>query len=276
MRTGLVAKKIGMTRKFDDKGVHVPLTVLKLEETFISAVMTDEKNGYNAVQLATDKAKVKNTSKQMRGHFAKAKTEPQKCVREFRTSKENSDIQTGQKLSVVHFLPGQYVDVVGQSKGKGMAGVVKRWNFSTTYRVNNSKAHRIHGSTGACQDPGRVWKNKKMAGHMGDERVTVQNLIVYGVDEENQLIFVRGAVPGAKNSYVMISDAKKKAAPKDLPAFGLFAEKSKKDEVVADAEQSTDVAQDSQPKAEAVASEPTNAVEPKADTAEKADDKKDA
>lgn len=228
MRTGLVAKKIGMTRKFDDMGVHVPLTILKLEDVFVTSLMTEEKNGYNAVQIATKKAKVKNASQQMRGHFAKAKVEPQSVVREFRIDTNSADVDLGAQLSVSHFAPGQFIDVVGQSKGKGMAGVVKRWNFSTTNRVNNSKAHRIHGSTGACQDPGRVWKNKKMAGHMGDERVTVQNLVVYEIDEENQLIFVRGAVPGAKNSFVLIRDAKKKTAPKDLPLFGLMKDKNEK------------------------------------------------
>ncbi|MBP9877931.1 MAG: 50S ribosomal protein L3 [Alphaproteobacteria bacterium] len=229
MRTGLILKKLGMTRKFNESGEHVPVTVLQLENIYVTSILSQEKNGYDAVQLATKKAKVKNTTQQMRGHFAKAKVEPQQILREFRLPEAPADVQVGDQLDVSHFVAGQFVDVIGQSKGKGFQGVIKRYGFAIRGRSNVSLNHRGLGAVAGCQDPGRVFKNAKMAGHMGDERVTIQNLRVVSVDQENQLIFVKGAVPGTKNGYVMLCDAVKKTMPSDLPKFGL--KRSKQDTV---------------------------------------------
>lgn len=217
MRTGLIARKEGMTRIFDEDGRHIPVTVLKVEECQVVAQRTQEKDGYTAVQLGVGKAKVSRTSKANRGHFAKAKVEPKKKLVEFRVANENL-LDVGSELSVTHFVPGQFVDVTGTSIGKGFAGSMKRWNFSG-HRAShgNSITHRAHGSTGQNQDPGRVFKGKKMAGHMGAERVTTQNLQVVAVDEEDGLILVKGAVPGAKSGWVLISDAVKKPLHKDAP-----------------------------------------------------------
>ncbi len=217
MRTGLIAKKVGMTRVFDDEGRHVPVTVLSMDGCQVVSVMTEEKNGYNAVQLGVGQAKVKNVSKAERGHFAKAKVEPKRKVAEFRVDAD-ALLDVGVELSAEHFVPGQYVDVCGQSIGKGFAGAMKRHNFGGMRATHGvSVSHRAHGSTGQCQDPGKVFKGKKMAGHMGDERVTVQNLQVVRVDNERGLVLIKGSVPGTKNGWVYVSDAVKKKMPEDLP-----------------------------------------------------------
>ncbi len=217
MRTGLIARKEGMSRIFDEDGRHIPVTVLKVDECQVVAVMSEEKDGYVAVQLGAGKAKVKRTSKQNRGHFAKAKVEPKKKLAEFRVSNENI-LEVGVELGANHFVAGQYVDVCATSKGKGFAGAMKRHNFGGMRASHGvSISHRAHGSTGQCQEPGKVFKGKKMAGHMGAERVTTQNLEIVGVDLEDNLILVKGAVPGAKQGWVLISDAIKKPAPEGVP-----------------------------------------------------------
>jgi large subunit ribosomal protein L3 len=217
MRTGLIAEKVGMTRVFDDAGAHVPVTVLKIDKCQVVAQRTAERDGYTAVQLGVGKAKVKNVSKPMRGHFAKAKVEPKSKLVEFRVSAD-ALIEVGAELTAAHFLPGQFVDVIANSIGKGFAGVMKRHNFGGLRATHGvSVSHRSHGSTGQRQDPGKTFKGKKMAGHMGDVRVTTQNLKIVSVDAERGLIMIRGAVPGADGGYVLVQDAKKRAAPKDLP-----------------------------------------------------------
>jgi large subunit ribosomal protein L3 len=217
MRTGLLAQKLGMTRVFDGDGTHVPVTVLKVESCQVVGVRTEEKDGYTAVQLGVGKAKVKNVTKPQRGHFAKAKVEPKKKLAEFRVSKD-ALLEPGAELSVAHFLEGQLVDVTGTSIGKGFAGVMKRHNFGGLRATHGvSISHRSHGSTGQRQDPGKVFKNKKMAGHMGDVRVTTQNLVVVRADVEQGLLFVRGAVPGAQNSWVLVRDAVKGTGKEGLP-----------------------------------------------------------
>ncbi|MBS1041593.1 50S ribosomal protein L3 [Gluconobacter cerinus] len=217
MRTGLIAKKLGMTRLFKEDGTHVPVTVLHLDEVQVVDTRTNERDGYTAVQLGLGNAKVKNVTKANRGHFARTKVEPKKHLVEFRVS-EDALLEAGAKLSANHFVVGQKVDVTGQSKGKGFAGVMKRHNFAGLEASHGvSISHRSHGSTGQRQDPGKVFKGKKMAGHMGDERVTTLNLEVAAVDEERNLIMVRGAIPGAKNSLVLIRDAIKKARHADAP-----------------------------------------------------------
>jgi len=217
MRTGLIAQKLGMSRMFDSDGKHVPVTLLKVEGCQVIAVQTEEKNGYTSVQLGVGVKKVKNTSKAERGHFAKAKVEPKKKVVEFRVDEKHL-LEVGAELSVDHFVIGQYVDVTGVTIGRGYQGVMKRWNFSGLRATHGvSLAHRSAGSTGQCQDPGRVFKNKKMAGHMGAATRTMLNLRVVSVDAENGLIAVRGAVHGSKGGWVLIRDAVKKALPKDVP-----------------------------------------------------------
>ena len=217
MRTGLLAQKLGMTRIFAADGNHVPVTVLKVDHCQVVAVRTDETNGYNAVQLGVGKAKVKNVSKAQRGHFAKAKVEPKQKLAEFRVSKENL-LEVGAELSAAHFIAGQFVDVVGTTIGKGFAGSMKRWNFGGLRATHGvSVSHRSHGSTGNRQDPGRTFPGKKMAGHLGVERVTQQNLKVVETDVEQGLIYVHGAVPGHEGSYVLVKDAVKRALPKEAP-----------------------------------------------------------
>ena len=220
MRTGLIAEKVGMTRVFDAEGAHVPVTVLKMDGCQVVAVRTAEKDGYTAVQLGLGKAKVKNVTKPMRGHFAKAKVEPKRRLVEFRVSAD-ALLDVGAELSATHFLPGQYVDVTANSIGKGFAGVMKRHNFGGLRATHGvSVSHRSHGSTGNRQDPGRTFPGKLMAGHMGAARVTTQNLKIVSVDAERGLILVQGSVPGAAGGYVLVADAKKRAAPKDLPFPG--------------------------------------------------------
>jgi len=217
MRTGLIAKKLGMTRIFTDVGEHVPVTVLKVDECRVVAQRTKDRDGYTAVQLGFGRAKVKNVTKAVRGHYAKAKVEPARKLVEFRVS-EDALVDVGAEITAGHFVPGQFVDIAGTTVGRGFAGVMKRHHFSGLEASHGvSVSHRSHGSTGQRQDPGKVFKGKKMAGHMGDVRATQQNLKVMATDSEKGLIFVMGSIPGAEGGYVLVSDAKKKKAPKDLP-----------------------------------------------------------
>lgn len=217
MRSGVIAKKVGMTRLFMEDGKQIPVTVLQLDNLQVVAHRTDEKDGYTAVQLGAGTAKAKRTSKAMRGHFAIAKVEPKRKVAEFRVAPENL-IEVGAEIAATHYLDGQFVDVSGTSIGKGFAGAMKRHNFSGLRATHGvSISHRSHGSTGQCQDPGKVFKGKKMAGHMGAAKVTTQNLQVVRTDEDRGLVFIKGAVPGSKGGWVTIKDAVKKAAPADLP-----------------------------------------------------------
>jgi large subunit ribosomal protein L3 len=217
MRTGVIAKKMGMTRVFNEFGQHIPVTVLQLDALQVVAQKTPEKDGYSAVQLGTGAAKVKRTSKAMRGHFAKAKVEPKRKVAEFRVSAD-ALVPVGAEIRATHFVPGQYVDACGISIGKGFAGAMKRHNFRGLEASHGvSISHRSHGSTGQCQDPGKVFKGKKMAGHMGAQRVTTQNLEVVQIDEARNLVLVKGAVPGSTNGYVRLTDAIKRALPADAP-----------------------------------------------------------
>jgi len=212
MRTGLVAKKLGMSRIFDKNGKHIPVTLLKVEDCQVVAVMTDEKNGYTSVQVGAFNKKANRTTKAERGHFAKAKVEPKQKVVEFRVSKENL-LEVGATLCPTHFVEGQFVDVSGTTIGRGYQGGMKRWNFGGLRATHGvSVSHRSLGSTGQCQDPGRVFKGKKMAGHMGNANRTVLNLKVVSVDAEHGLIAVEGAVPGSKDSWVTVRDAVKKTA----------------------------------------------------------------
>jgi large subunit ribosomal protein L3 len=217
MRSGLIAQKVGMTRVFTAEGSHVPVTVLKVDECQVVAVKTAEKDGYSAVQLGVGRAKVKNVPKPMRGHYAKAKVEPKRKLAEFRVAAD-AVLEVGSELSVEHFVAGQYVDVVGTSIGKGFAGAMKRWNFGGLRATHGvSISHRSHGSTGNRQDPGRTFKNKKMAGHLGVERVTTLNLKVVSTDAARGLLMIEGAVPGAAGGYVLVRDAVKRPRPKDVP-----------------------------------------------------------
>ena len=220
MRSGVIAQKMGMTRVFTETGDHVPVTVLKMDSCQVVGVRTEENDGYSAVQLGVGAAKVKRVSKPMRGHFAKAKVEPKRKLAEFRVSAD-ALLEVGAEITADHFVAGQKVDVVGTSIGKGFAGAMKRHNFGGMRASHGvSISHRAHGSTGNSQDPGRVWKGKKMAGHMGDERVTTQNLEVVQLDADRGLILVKGSVPGAKGGWVLISDAVKAKLPENLPFPG--------------------------------------------------------
>ncbi|MBT3660857.1 MAG: 50S ribosomal protein L3 [Rhodospirillaceae bacterium] len=217
MRTGLIAQKLGMTRRFDENGTHVPVTVLKLDNVQIVAQRTTDTDGYTALQLGWGAAKVKNVSKPMRGHFAKAKVEPKRKLTEFRVA-DDALVDVGTELSATHFVPGQFVDVCGTSIGKGFAGGMKRHGFKGLRASHGvSINHRSLGSTGQCQDPGKVFKGKKMAGHMGAVRVTTQNLTIVDTDPERGLILVSGGVPGSKGGFVRITDAIKKVRPDDVP-----------------------------------------------------------
>jgi large subunit ribosomal protein L3 len=217
MRTGLIARKIGMSRLFVGDGTHVPVTVLEVSNCKVVAQKNMERDGYDAIQIGLGKAKVKNITKAMRGHYAKAKVEPMQKLFEFRVS-EDALIDIGTELSAAHFLEGQFVDVIGTSIGKGFAGGMKRHGFSGLRASHGvSISHRSLGSTGQCQDPGRVFKGKKMAGQMGNVRITTQNLKVVATDPARGLVLVRGAVPGSKGGYVRISDAVKKKLPDGAP-----------------------------------------------------------
>ena len=217
MRTGVIAQKVGMTRLFTEEGNHVPVTVLKLDQCQVVAVRTAEKDGYSAVQLGIGKAKVKNVSKAQRGHFAKAKVEPKRKLNEFRVAKD-AVLEVGAEITAAHFVTGQFVDVSGVTSGKGFQGVMKRWNFAGLEASHGvSISHRSHGSTGQRQDPGRTFQNKKMAGHMGVDRITTQNLKVVGTDVDKGLILIAGAVPGSAGGYVRVTDAVKRKRPKEAP-----------------------------------------------------------
>jgi large subunit ribosomal protein L3 len=217
MRTGLIAQKLGMSRIFDEKGAHIPVTVLSVAGLQVTGVRTQEKDGYTAVQLGLGKRKAKNCSASERANFAKAKVEPKAKVAEFRVAAD-ALLDVGAELSAAHFVVGQNVDVAGISMGKGFAGGMKRWNFGGLNASHGvSVSHRSIGSTGGRQDPGRTFKNKKMPGHMGATRITTLNLKVVQVDAERGLLFIKGAVPGTAKGYVFVRDAVKKAKVKDAP-----------------------------------------------------------
>jgi large subunit ribosomal protein L3 len=240
VRTGVIAKKLGMTRFFDDAGAHVPVTVLSLEGCQVVGQRTADKDGYTALQLGLGARKAKNVPQPQRRDFGKKGVEPKAHVAEFRVS-EDMLVDVGAELSAEHFVPGQKVDVQGTTIGKGFAGGMKRWNFGGLRATHGvSVSHRSLGSTGQRQDPGKTFKNKKMGGHLGVETVTTQNLTVFRVDAERGLIMIKGAVPGAEGGYVKISDAVKKAAPEGLPKpAGLKASKAQAKAEAAAAEPET-------------------------------------
>ncbi|HVH74093.1 MAG TPA: 50S ribosomal protein L3 [Stellaceae bacterium] len=217
MRTGLIAKKLGMTRLFSEEGNHLPVTVLQIDTCQVVAVRTPERDGYCAVQLGVGTAKVKNVTKPQRGHFAAAKVEPKAKLAEFRVS-EDALLEVGAEVTAAHFVAGQYVDVTGTSIGKGFAGAMKRHNFGGLRATHGvSVSHRSHGSTGQRQSPGKTFKNKKMAGHMGAVRVTTQNLRVVAADAERGVLYIKGAVPGSVGGWVRVSDAVKRKLPEGVP-----------------------------------------------------------
>lgn len=276
MRSGLIAQKMGMTRVFTDSGEHVSVTVLKVDDCQVVDVRTTEKNGYSAVQLGAGAAKAKNVSKPMRGHYARSKVEPKRKLAEFRVS-DDAMLNVGDELTADHFVAGQMVDVAGISIGKGFAGGMKRHNFKGLEATHGvSISHRSHGSTGNSQDPGKVFKGKKMAGHMGAERVTVQNLSVVRTDAEQGLILVSGSVPGHKGAWVEISDAVKAALPGDAPFPGGVQGGSEPaaDEAPAEAEEAVEAAAEEAPAEEAPAEE-TPAEAPEAEAADDNDEKKE-
>ncbi|CDO61507.1 LSU ribosomal protein L3p (L3e) [Candidatus Phaeomarinobacter ectocarpi] len=253
MRAGVIAQKVGMTRVFTDEGKHIPVTVLKLDGCQVVGHRTEEKNGYTALQLGAGSIKVKNLTRAARGHFAKTSVEPRRRLVEFRVTPDNL-IDVGAELQADHFVAGQYVDASGISIGKGFAGAMKRHNFGGLRATHGvSISHRSHGSTGQCQDPGKVFKGKKMAGHMGQTRVTTQNLEIVSTDVERGLILVKGAIPGSKGGWVQLSDAVKKPLPEGVPMPGAFrtagsseekpaeetAAETPADEVVADEAENT-------------------------------------
>ena len=222
MRSGVIAQKLGMTRVFTETGEHVPVTVLRLGNCQVVGHRTGEKNGYVALQLGSGTRKVKNVTRAERGNFAIAKVEPKRKIAEFRVS-EDAMIPVGAEITADHFVVGQFVDVTGTSIGKGFAGGMKRWNFGGLRATHGvSVSHRSIGSTGGRQDPGKTFKNKKMPGHMGVDRVTTLNLRVVQTDVDRGLILVEGAVPGAKGGWIMVRDAVKKSLPKDAPKPGKF------------------------------------------------------
>ena len=217
MRTGVIAKKVGMTRLFQDDGRHVPVTVLQLDGLQVVARKEADRDGYVAVQLGAGTAKAKNVAKPQRGHFGKAEVEPKAYLHEFRVSEDNL-LDVGAEISADHFVAGQMVDISGRTQGKGFAGAMKRWGFGGLRATHGvSLSHRSHGSTGNRQDPGRVFKNKKMAGHMGDRNRTQQNLEIVQTDAERGLLFVRGSVPGSKGAWLLVKDAVKLPPHKDAP-----------------------------------------------------------
>ena len=217
MRSGIIAKKVGMTRLFLENGKQIPVTVLHMENLQVIAQRTSDANGYTAVQLGAGSVKPKNVSKAMRGHFAVAKVEPKRKVAEFRVAPENM-IDVGAEITADHYFEGQFVDVSGTSIGKGFAGAMKRHNFKGLRASHGvSISHRSHGSTGQCQGPGKVFKGKKMAGHMGAARVTTQNLQVVRTDVDRGLIMIKGAIPGSKGGWVTVKDASKKPLSNSAP-----------------------------------------------------------
>ena len=229
MRSGVIAQKVGMTRVFTEAGEHIPVTVLKLEKLQVVAHRTADEHGYTALQLGAGgyvnrkgKPKLSLVTKPERGSFAKLSIEPKRKLVEFRVSPDNL-IEVGAEIMANHFVPGQHVDVTGTSQSKGFQGPMKRWNFGGLRATHGvSVSHRSHGSTGQRQDPGKVFKGKKMAGHMGSERVTTQNLVVVRTDVERGLILVRGAIPGSKGGWVEVRDAVKRPLPKEAPKPGAF------------------------------------------------------
>jgi len=284
MRTGVIAKKLGMARFFDEAGTHVPVTVLSLEGCTVVAQRTQDKDGYVALQLGAGAKKPKNTSKAMRGHFAKAEVEPKRQLAEFRVS-EDMLIDVGAELTADHFLPGQKIDVTGTTVGKGFQGAMKRWNFGGMRATHGvSVSHRAHGSTGQRQDPGKTFKGKKMAGHLGQETVTTLNLTVWRVDVERGLILVKGAVPGTEGDFVKIRDAVKIAAPKGVPTPGAFRKAGEEPkapaaeeepavvEAAAEAPAAEEPAVSTAPEAEAPAVETTETEAPAAEAPEAGDE----
>src|SRR5579859_611021 len=283
MRTGVIAKKLGMARFFDEAGTHVPVTVLSLEGCTVVAQRTQDKDGYVALQLGAGAKKPKNTSKAMRGHFAKAEVEPRHELAEFRVS-EDMLIDVGAEITADHFLAGQKIDVTGTTVGKGFQGAMKRWNFGGMRATHGvSVSHRAHGSTGQRQDPGKTFKGKKMAGHLGQETVTTLNLTVWRVDVERGLILVKGAVPGTEGDFVKIRDAVKIAAPKDIPTPGAFRKAGEEPkapaaeeetpvvEAAAEAPAAEEPAVTAAPEAEAPAAEATETEAPAAQAPEAGD-----
>jgi large subunit ribosomal protein L3 len=241
MRSGVIAQKMGMTRVFMDTGEHVPVTVLQLSNCQVVGHRTKDKNGYVALQIGSGKRRPRTISKAERGHFAVAKVEPKRELAEFRVS-EDALIPVGAEITADHFVVGQFVDVTGTSIGKGFAGGMKRWNFGGLRASHGvSVSHRSIGSTGGRQDPGKTFKNKKMPGHMGVDRVTTLNLKVVQTDVERGLILVEGAVPGAKGGWIMVRDAVKRALPKDAPKPGKFrtSDAAPATEATADAAEAT-------------------------------------
>ena len=223
MRTGVLAKKVGMTRLFQEDGRHVPVTVLSLEDCQVTAQRTEDRDGYYGVQVGSGEAKQKNVSKPQREAFAKAEVGLKMKVAEFRVDSEDALLPVGARISAEHFVAGQKVDITGHTQGKGFAGAMKRWGFGGLRATHGvSISHRSHGSTGNRQDPGRVFKGKKMAGHMGDRQRTQQNLEIVRTDADRGLLFVKGSVPGAKNGWLMVRDAVKVGMPDDLPFPGVM------------------------------------------------------
>lgn len=278
LRSGVIAKKVGMTRLFMEDGRQVPVTVLQLDKLQVVAQRTPETDGYTAVQLGAGTAKVKRTTAPMRGHFAKASVEPKRKLVEFRVDAD-AMLDVGEEIIADHYFEGQFVDVTGTSIGKGFAGAMKRHNFGGLRATHGvSVSHRSHGSTGQCQDPGRVFKGKKMAGHMGAARVTTQNLQVVRTDSDRGLIMVKGAVPGSKGGWVTVKDAVKKAFPENaiLPAAlrSAAAEAAKAaEEAAAAAAAEAEAAAAEAAAAEQAAMEAADAAEAEAPAADDADQK---
>ena len=234
MRCGLIAKKIGMTRVFGDDGQSVPVSVLKMDNCQVISKKTKDIHGYNALQIGFGSKKVKNISKAERGHFAKSNVEPKEKIAEFKVS-EDALIDVGKTIGVNHFIPGQKVDVIGSSKGKGFAGAMKRHNFAGLRASHGvSISHRAHGSTGQCQDPGKVFKGKKMAGQLGNKRVTTQNVSIVSIDSDEGLILIKGSIPGSKGGFVYIKDAIKSKLPEGIPYPAGFLENNKTPETTKD------------------------------------------
>lgn len=278
MRSGIIAKKVGMTRLFMDDGRQVPVTVLQLDKLQVVAQRTADQHGYSAVQLGAGTAKAKRVSQAMRGHYAVAKVEPKRKIAEFRVAPENL-IAVGEEITANHYFEGQFVDVSGTSIGKGFAGAMKRHNFGGLRATHGvSISHRSHGSTGQCQDPGKVFKGKKMAGHMGAAKVTTQNLQVMRTDADRGLIMIKGAVPGSKGGWVTIKDAVKKPFPENaiLPAglksMAAEAEKAAEEAAAAaaaEAEAAAAAAAEAEQAAMEAAEEVTTDVVAEAEAAEK-------
>jgi len=226
MRTGVIAKKVGMTRLFQEDGRHVPVTVLALEDCQVTAHRTEDRDGYFALQVGSGEAKQKNVNKPQREAFAKAEVPLKMKVAEFRVDNEEGLLPVGATISAEHFVAGQKVDITGHTQGKGFAGAMKRWGFGGMRATHGvSISHRAHGSTGNRQDPGRVFKGKKMAGHMGDRRRTQQNLEIVRTDADRGLLFVKGSVPGSKNGWLLVRDAVKLPLPDGVPFPGAVIDK---------------------------------------------------